>query len=145
MTERIDRPTSEDLIFIKDSWLKSYRTSVMATICTPITLRNQGKMSAEYARGQQMLIEALLLRGSTFVYKDGDFIIGWACAEPPHILHYVYVKYNFRNGGVSRKLISHFDLAPRVLISHLSRDMDFKRLPKRFKFTPYAAMGLNVW
>lgn len=91
----------EDIPFIYNSWLKSYRDAPsMATI--PNTL---------YYAGQHGLIETLLERSHVVVAcssEDPSQIMGYIVYEAPRpdssVIHWAYVKHPFRNFGVAKAL-----------------------------------------
>lgn len=102
MPVRLRFATPEDVDFIFNSWLKSYRNSPHATcISNPI-----------YFSEQHRLIEALLKRSNVVVATPEDdplSILGWICAgrvDGIFALHYVYVKHVFRGLGIADMLIA---------------------------------------
>lgn len=90
-----------DAAFVASSWLRSYRDAP-AVVAVP---------SRTYFYWQHRVVEALLARSAVLVAcspDDPDTIVGWACAEAMEgalVLHYVYVKHDFRRYGVARALV----------------------------------------
>ncbi len=90
----------DDLPFIFNSWLKSYRDSPAMG----------GIPNTVYYAGQHALIEALLERSRVVVAcakDDPTQIMGYALAEyvdDVRLVHWVYVKHTFRGFGIGRAL-----------------------------------------
>lgn len=58
-------------------------------------------------------------------------ILGWICAEPPSILHYVYVSSAWRKAGLARALVEACNFAPEVCATHYTM-WGFPRLTRLF-------------
>ncbi len=86
-----------------DSWLRSFRDSWFAgTIPNDLYYDLYRKIITERVRGRT--------GAKTYVCvapDDDSVILGFACVEPPGIVHYVYVKDVFRKKGVARALVTH--------------------------------------
>jgi GNAT superfamily N-acetyltransferase len=96
------RPASPDeMSFILDSWLKSYKFSPWAGV-----MENH-----KYFVQQREAIEALLARGSQITVAevpDTDRVAGWICHEHKpgiDVVHYVYVKDPWRKMGIGGALV----------------------------------------
>jgi GNAT superfamily N-acetyltransferase len=80
--------------------------------------------SGLYKRIQGRAIELAMASGQTLIACAPDLddqILGWVCARPPHVLHYVFVKEDFRGRGLGRAL---FEAAlgaglERVYVTHV--------------------------
>jgi GNAT superfamily N-acetyltransferase len=96
----------EDVPFIFNSWLKSYRES--GPICSNVS-------NTIYYDSHHKLIQKILLRSQVFIACDNAFpdqIIGYIVGESidgVFVLHYVYVKHNFRKKGVGKLLLNSFN------------------------------------
>lgn len=128
------------------TWLNSYRhnSSFAARIGNSV-----------YFASQHSVIERLLERGRVLVAtieEDPDVILGWCCYEPhndeiegleiPAVIHYVYVKPNFRKSGVAKSLLDGARLDGAMYTHETNAVASFLR-PKMRKmvFNPYAAMS----
>lgn len=96
------RPVAPDeLSFVLDSWLKSYRGSPWAGV-----LRNN-----RYFEETRGTIEDLLARGAKLnacVVEETQRIVGFICNESKDLqacIHYVYVKDPYRRLGVAKELV----------------------------------------
>jgi GNAT superfamily N-acetyltransferase len=93
--------TAQDVPFVYDSWIQSYRA------CNTMKLQH----TQRYYEGQRGLIEKILRREGAAVKvatssAEPDVILGWCCVEPDaNVLHYVYVKHRARGCGVARMLL----------------------------------------
>ena len=89
-------PTADDLQFIMNSWLKSYRNS-------DLTNYVPNKLYYDY---HGALIKNILNRSLVSIIcdvEDPSHVYGYVCYELLNeifILHYVYIKFNFRNMGL---------------------------------------------
>ena len=93
-----------DLAFVYSSWLKSLRphSSVYKYL---------------FFKGQHALITRILQAPKTVVTvctlpDTPDVILGWVCCQPG-VVHYVYVKADFRQMGLASTLL-HAALTPIV-------------------------------
>lgn len=159
-TPNVIRPMGElDEAFVVMSWLRSFGDSDMALNATPhddAHVERCGhcgafrvQSTAEHVRcgdnywlGQRKLILRLMARSLTQVSEAPDGLLdGFACiewTEPVPIAHYTYVRRSARRKGVARALLAPLLSLPRVLYSHRSRLLDARKLPKAWKYDPYA-------
>lgn len=93
----------DDVSFIFDSWLRSWRKSPWAG-----TIRND-----MYFPTQRATIEGLVARGAQFevacLTADQDKILGWICHEqsgPDAVVHYIYVKDPYLSLGIAEQLVA---------------------------------------
>lgn len=92
------QPTESD--FVYSTWIKSYRSSgAVRGIPTPL-----------YNRGQRARIARILKNHDTLVtvvapQEEPELILGYLVQGQPNILHYIYVKKNYRNAGIARILL----------------------------------------
>lgn len=100
------RPANEeDISFIFNSWLKSFRNSYFC----------KGIVNTIYFTEQHKVIEGILRTSTAIVAcnpEDPSQLYGWVCAEKidgVFCLHYLYVKHSFRSLGLARLLINTFD------------------------------------
>jgi hypothetical protein len=98
------RPAEEDdLGFVIASWVQSYRQQALA--------RDAG---AAYPRQQRRIIQHLLEHANVLVACAPDeprLILGYAVTGP-QVVHYVYVKQDFRRIGIARALVRPYLAAP---------------------------------
>lgn len=97
-----------------------------------------------YYRNHHALIERLLDEATTIVAcsdAHAPTICGWACYEraASHVLHYVYVREEFRGFGLARRMVDALPSAD-VLYTHLTRDVDARRLPPGWRHSLYPLM-----
>lgn len=100
----IDTPRPEEFAFIFDSWARSFRKSPWAG-CVPNHLWDQ--VSRECAkslldRGARALVAVTPIEGR----PDERRVMGYSIYEPDRrVLHWLYVKEDFRDMGVGRTLL----------------------------------------
>lgn len=98
---RLRTANPEDVSFIFNSWLKSYRTSEM---CKPMT-------NEVYFAEQHRLIENLVTSCKVIIAcneQDPKHLYGWICAgdtDGIFTLHYIYIKQAFRKMGLAKMLL----------------------------------------
>lgn len=127
----------EDVNFILNSWLMSYRHSPFA----------KGVLKDVYFKKHHEFVKACLARSAVFcaVSKDDTTqIYGWVCIEPPtgheltRALHYVYVKHPYRNFGIGSSLLSHvLESEPKFAFSHLATGKLLGFLAEKGSYDPY--------
>lgn len=94
---------ADDIRFIFDSWLRSWRKSPWAGVIP-------NNLYFPLTRGT---IEQLVARGATFTVAclaaDPERILGWICHEqsgPEAVVHYLYVKDPYLSLGIGDALIA---------------------------------------
>lgn len=134
-----------DLPFIYSSWLKSYRQSDYAKNLTNDVFFGEHKK----------LIERILASETTQIIMlvnvdDADQIYGFIVAEhrflkdPSDVVHYCYLKYNFRKFGIMSDAISKLGLLQSHklnYITHIPRDFSKLVLRYNLSFNPYLLMS----
>lgn len=131
--EILTRPAkAQDLNFVFDSWMKSWRVSKWSG-----TIPNH-----LYYETQRTLIEDLIARGAKIViaYPEGydETILGWACGEEKAgkaVLHYVYVKDPFLGLGIPTRLVS---ILPGTKPGFVTHVLPYRELSK-WQHTPEMA------
>lgn len=103
----ITTPTADELPLIYDSWTKSYRKSPWAG-----TIPNN-----LFEQVQRACIQGVLVHGAHIVVAlapqvpgvfEGRRVMGWICYESSiEVVHYFYVKNDFRGQGIAKALIEH--------------------------------------
>ena len=95
--------TNEDIRFIFDSWMRSWRKSPWAGVI-PNNL---------YFPLTRSTIEQLVARGAEFevacLAVDPERILGWICFEscgPEAVVHYLYVKDPYLDLGIGEALVA---------------------------------------
>jgi hypothetical protein len=132
---RIRDAEVEDVNFIFNSWLKSFRAG---TMCRDVE-------STIYFSEHHKLIEKLVRRGTTRVVcadNDPATIIGWACYERIDgilVVHYAYTKHTFRALGVQRKLIEELQTDFKLASIYTHQTLLAKRLATKYNmiYHPY--------
>lgn len=118
--------SDKDFSFVVSSWLKGYASCSS----NPFRKDNYDRIHALYWKYQADLIEQLLDIGRCVVICDKErpeVIFGYCVyeiREPVLILHWCYVKKDFRNMGVMTELIGHLrgmieGCAKHTVITHL--------------------------
>ena len=94
----------------------------------------------KYYDKYQIFLKELLTKEDTQIKiaclsEDNDVILGYAIARPP-ILDFVYVKKAWRNIGLAKELVKHFEI---TTVSHLTKAGNAIRKRKGWGFEPYEA------
>lgn len=99
----LDSPTAEEFAFIFDSWASSFKKSPYAGCIT-------NDMYPEVSRRtmQDIVDRGARLRVAYAQPDDGDRrVMGYSVSEPgKRILHYLYVKRDFRGMGIGTGLLN---------------------------------------
>lgn len=129
--------TQEDVGFIFNSWLKSYRNSNFARFIS----------NTIYYTEQHKIIETLISENKVIVAcneQDSNQLYGYICAgtvEGFLVCHYIYVKHTYRNMGIGKSLLSQMSHDPSnaALYTHHTRVAD--RLAPKYNlvYHPYLA------
>lgn len=128
----------EDINFIFNAWLKSFRNSMFAS-----------KLSnTVYFSEHHKIVEKLITNSNVIVAcpeDDTTNIIGFICAstvEGVKCFHYVYVKQSFRNLGIAKMLLHafNFDPATASIYTHHTRPMDTLQHKYNMLHQPYVAL-----
>ena len=127
--------------FIYATWIKSFRdSSFCRAVPAPI-----------YERSQRQRIGNILSRDTTYILiatpKDTpELILGYLVGESPNVIHYLYVKKDYRQLGLTDKLFWFKDgwsADEPILYTHKSADIWVeKKLQesnklKNFLYDPY--------
>lgn len=115
----------EDDPIIYDSWARS--------LADELEIHNLDERR-RFVSGHKHIISALLSRSRTLVAasrKDPLSVYGWVCHEGPTILHFVFVKKDFRRGRIATRLLQEAQLAEDCGASH-STFWGFPRVAKLF-------------
>ena len=130
------RPLIEDdLAFIFNSWLKSYRFSHFAEKIT----------NTIYFSDQHKLIEKLIGDSKVVVACNGEdpsqvygYIVGGE-VDGISLLHFIYVKHTFRNMGVGKTLLDALghDKEKAGVYTHHTRMADKLAAKYNFVYHPY--------
>ena len=111
-----------DEAFVYNAWLKSYKDSPCGkTLINDIFYGNHKLIVKKLM--EDPLVNILLAVNP----DDRDQIYGFACVEKtPTVstLHYVYTKYNFRQFGIAKAMVTTIepDLDKIKFMTHLPRD-----------------------
>lgn len=114
-------PVEQDLNFIFNSWLKSYRNSSFA----------EHIPNDIYFTFQKEVIRLLLERSTIFVAvnpEDSSQVYGYLVFED-NIVHWCYVKFTYRKLGVMRKLLKATG-CDSYLCTHINKN--FSNLKTKF-------------
>lgn len=137
-----DTPTADEYKFVFDSWANSFRKSPWAG-CVPNHLWDQVSREAARSildRGARVIVAVTSIEGA-----DGRRVMGYAVSEPgKNILHFLYVKADFRNMGVGRAIldatVEGFSDAPCVYTHRTNSSSRFlDSHPRPWKWDPVPA------
>lgn len=127
--------TSEDVSFIFNSWLKSYRASSFAKgIANEVFFNEHHKVIENLVKTERVTVACS--------ERDENQLYGYIVAgtiEGFFVLHYIYVKHSFRSMGIGTMLLNSFEHNPEVasVCTHWTRVCD-KLGPKYgFIYHPY--------
>lgn len=128
-------PGEEDLPFIFNSWLKSFRDSPQV----------QGVPNTLYYAEQHALIGQLLKDSYVLIACNPDdpgqiygYAVGCAKPEPDHsVLHWVYVKHPFRNFGIAKALVHDVCGDRPLYYTHRVKNSDRIAGDRSATFNPY--------
>jgi GNAT superfamily N-acetyltransferase len=138
---RLRPATEEDIGFIFNSWLKSYKFSLFAKNIT----------NTIYYAEHHKVIEKLLKNHQTIIACNNDDIsqiygfINAGFVDGIFCLNYIYVKQPFRNLGVGKTLLNSFDHDPSnaSVVTHWTR-MAERLAPKyNMVYHPYLMFNLK--
>ena len=123
-----------DFDFIYSSWLKSYRNSEATKHLTNAVFFHHHKAIVKNIL-ESKNTETLIICSD----KDDDQLYGYIVVETIYseiVLHYVYVKYNFRKLKLISDLCKSTNILDKVnFITHLPRKFDSSK--SRFQYNPY--------
>lgn len=131
----------EDVGFIFNSWLKSYRQSPATT----------GIPSQIYFGEQHKLVERLL-KDSTVVVacsdEDETQLYGYICAtrvEGILCVHYIYIKHTFRSLGIGKMLLNAFEHDPSAASVYTHSTRIAAKLATKYNliYHPYLLMNFD--
>lgn len=136
---KIRRANDEDIPFIFNSWLKSYKAS------GPIS---KGVVAAIYYENHHKLIQKIAMRATVYVAcdkNDPTNIYGFMAGEYIEgilVIHYVYIKHSFRRLGIAKELFNSFnhDTSSASCYTHFTRAIE--RIAERYNmvYHPYLIM-----
>ena len=137
---RIRNISAEDLNFVFNSWLKSYRASAFSRSVT----------NTIYFDNHHKLIEKYVLAGNHYIacdQNDPSQIFGYVVAERVDgilVIHYLYVKQSFRNMGIGKLLLEQvgFDVKTASIFTHMSEQAN--RLAAKYNFIYHPYLAFNV-
>lgn len=131
--------TTEDYPIIFNSWLKSYSKDYV---------KHKGVPSQIYYQGQHLLIERLLFDGTTLVAVDSEdpnIVLGYCVgtkADDTYIVHYVYVKKDFRGMGIASSILKYAGVTKNSNIVYTHYTPSGAALASKFNaiYHPYILM-----
>jgi hypothetical protein len=130
------RPANEnDVGFIFNSWLKSFRKSNFAkNIDNTIYYENHHKLIEKLVKSNPVIVAC--------DSKDETQLFGYICASNSSgilVIHYAYVKHSFRNMGVCKLLLSSFNHSKDVASIYTHHTNASEKLSSKFNsvYHPY--------
>jgi GNAT superfamily N-acetyltransferase len=136
---RLRAATANDVSFIFNSWLKSYRNSLATKLIA----------NEVYFNEHHKIIERLVKSCKVIVAcsdKDPNQLYGYIVAgeqEGCFVLHYIYIKHSFRNMGIAKLLLNSFSHDPAIaaVYTHHTRVCD--KLAPRFNLIYHPYLLIN--
>jgi ribosomal protein S18 acetylase RimI-like enzyme len=134
---------SEDVGFIFNAWLKSFRNSEFASdIANEI-----------YFAEHHKVIEALLKNYEVVIAcnkDDNSQIYGFICAgltDGIFTVNFTYVKHTFRRMGIGKALLDSFDHNDEFVSIYTHKTKSAHSLAKRYNFIyhPYIALAPQLY
>ncbi len=138
------RPASaEDVSFIFNAWLKSYRSSDFAK-------NIQGEI---YYHEHHKVIEEILKQYNVLIACNKDDysqIYGFMCAgftQNVLTIHYVYTKHTFRRMGIAKMLLNAFEYNPEYACIYTHETNAIKSITKELAmvYHPYVSLCPNTY
>jgi ribosomal protein S18 acetylase RimI-like enzyme len=134
---RIRKATEEDVSFIFNSWLKSYRDSAFAKSIT----------NTIYFNEHHKLLEDLLKTCNVLVACNNENpadIYGYSVTETVEgffVLHFVYIKHTYRQLGLGKKLMQEAgaDFTKASFCSHITKHGERLAAKYNMVHSPYVA------
>jgi len=132
---RIRPMVDEDIPFIFNSWLKSYRFSHFGEKIT----------NTIYFQDHHKVIERIIKNSKTLIAcdpEDSSQLYGYIVAaveEGILVLHFIYVKHTFRNLGIGKTLLDALghDKSSAAVYTHHTRMADKLAAKYNFVYHPY--------
>lgn len=126
----------DDAAFIIHSWLASFREGDMV----------EGVPNQVYYHVHHKIVESIMQRATMTVLSDPqapEVIYAWICWEAVDngiIIHYCYVKNDFRNNRLGTTLLNavlESERPPVVFATHRVRPMGFEFRKRKWIYNPY--------
>ena len=130
---QIRQARESDLALVYKTWIDTYAESNFA----------RKVRRALYPVRQRNLINQILARPTTHVLvacvpDDEETLLGWAVLETPNVIHYAFMKKDFRRFGIAEDLCR--AAGDAILFSHRTPFGEcFIRSFRRSVYDPYAA------
>ena len=116
---------AEDLPFILDAWIRSFRNSPFGRTLTDEAYRQiQSEAVTQILQVASVLVVCLA--------DDPDCIIGFVChgktKEGFTLIHYIYVKHSYRNAGLAQQLVTRIKTTVPAVASQVNQRFEELRL-----------------
>jgi len=128
----IRQPKDSDISFIYATWLNSYHyDSWTKQIQKSIFFDNYKLVIDEILNNSKIKIACTKI--------DQDIILGYLVYDEPHILHYCFVKQDFRRFGIANSLVADsIDTKSPITITHRTKSILSLLEPKKnISFNPF--------
>lgn len=138
---KIRSATEEDIPFICNAWLKSYRSGYL---CREVA-------NTIYFAEHHKLIDRLIKKSNVMIAcnpEDPTQIFGFSCNEivdNVYVLHFIYIKQTYRNLGIATHLLKNSGFNPKVGSCHTHSNKVSVRLQAKYNsvYHPYLLMELE--
>ena len=137
---RLRKATQEDVGFIFNAWLKSYKTSLFAKNVT----------NTIYFAEHHKVIERLLKNHETIIAcndEDPSQIYGFINAgkvEGIFCLNYIYIKQAFRNLSIGKTLLNAFEHDPTIASVYTHHTRMAERLAAKYNMVYHPYLLINT-
>ena len=135
----IRKANQEDVNFIFNSWLKSFRGSLFAKpLNNTVYFTEHHKILERIAKTSEILIACNK--------DDPTQIYGYICAERVEgifVLHYAYIKHTYRSMGIAKILLSAFERDPEEAGCYTHHTRSAERLAPKFNLIYHPYLLIN--
>lgn len=103
-----------DVGYVNATWMRSMADDLGIP-------RDDGPARARFWKENAPVVQRLAQEARVVVAcaaKDPNEIMGWICAEPPGVLHFVYVRNTARRGGVAKSLVRSLEMDLKARATH---------------------------
>lgn len=132
---RLRDANSEDVGFVFNSWLRSYRNAQMV----------RGVSNTIYYNEHHKILERIVKTARVIIAcdpEDSTKIYGYACAEfidSIFVIHYVYVKELYRKLGIARLMLDEWkpDFNNASICTHINKCAEAPAIRRHILYHPY--------
>lgn len=138
---RIREAIQPDIPFVYSSWLHQHSHSAFAS----------GVSKSTFFSNHRRIIDKLIQKTDIYVACDAadtSVMYGFICGEVHEwpLVHYIYVKKNFRGYGIARLLLEQLGWSPEkeVVSSHFFAAKPLRIAGKKVLYNPYILHNIQI-